>query len=236
MVVRIKWELVFKSNWILSLICHHVDLHSMVISAPMGLWRYLLWKILGLSAVVPKNNSSGMVGKTGTWCRKRSFYPLNLSFLLILLNRYCWYIWLRKCIIFMFDDAFWHFERLNPYKLSIARLYCLRRFGSMDWLSTVVLYCLVKLGNFLQGVKDPCALEVHSETLIATFRKFIECNFGNLISIKKDHLFKVQKCHHFDLCQKAGNEEQHHVLSPFFPLHVSKFLTPLSSSIQEKWP
>lgn len=71
------------------------------------------------------------------------------------MNRYCWYIWLRKCIIFMLDDAFWHFERLNPYKLSIARLYCLRRFGSMDWFSTVVLYRLVKLGNFLQGVKDP---------------------------------------------------------------------------------
>lgn len=206
-VVRIKWELVFKSNWILS---SYIIMWICIPCSwlpPLNCGGIYCKKYLDFLKLCQKNSSSGMVGKTGTWHRKRWFYPLNLFFFFILLNRYCWYIWLRKCFIFMCDDAFWHFERLKPCELSIARLCCLIQFGSMDWLSTVVLYCLVKLWNFLQGVKDPCALEVHSKMLIATFRKFIECDFGNLISIKKDHLFKVQKCHHFDLCQKAGNEE-----------------------------
>ena len=84
----------------------------------------------------------------------------------------------------------------------------------VKWIIRIFPCCFVQLGNFQHGVKDPCALEVHSEMPIATFRKFSECDFENLISIKKDHLLEVQKFHQFDLCHVAGNEEQHHILSP----------------------
>lgn len=70
----------------------------------------------------------------------------------------------------------------------------------------VFLCCFIQLGNFQHRVKDPRALEVHSEMHIATFRKFTECDFENLISIKKDDLLKVQKFHQFDLCHIVGNE------------------------------